>query len=150
LRMRLRFPQARAISRWYLDLGAGFNEQHALTVPLTSEQTVELFWPLDTVLHGLRFDPLDAPGEFAVECLQMSRIEQSLAQQKMLELLDGTVTATQTRRAVQQRACRAKRPFETQLACEYKDALRRADALNYRVWRMTESDRTAAVHSASC
>lgn len=64
----------RGISKLYLDIGRGFNENDAVVMPyLTNKSSSRVFY-LDNTLHNLRFDPMERKGAFSFSEVSISPV----------------------------------------------------------------------------
>ncbi len=87
LELAIKGPRKHLVSRLYIDSGSGFNETETVDICSETNKLINRVFRLPTNPQAVRFDPIDAPGLFAINVFHIHPLSSQEAQQQMLNYL---------------------------------------------------------------
>ena len=91
--LNLTLSHSNSNAKIYIDSGNDYNEEEQLTFPLLSGKLVKRILYLETPPKRLRFDPCEAPMEFSINELSLTKLTASRAKALMLKKLNVDIPA---------------------------------------------------------
>jgi len=141
LELELAHDQPSVAVRLYFDTGGGFSEEHSLTLPLKSGRVTKRLIFVRHRLRRMRFDPMEAPGHFAIRHLRIVWLSPWFAHDRLAQRLVNmhhrwrNVAKREVLAHLKEQARRQHQPWREVALADYEETFERlCSGHSYSQW----------------